>query len=96
MKLYVGNLGFGLTDVQLKALFSEHGSVDSATVIRDQSTGQGRGFGFVEMPEAEAKQAMALLNGKDVEGRALTVNEARPMRTNSNENRNGGFQKRRH
>ena len=83
MKLYVGNLGFSVTDEQLQSIFAEHGAVDSAKVIRDQDTGQGRGFGFVEMADGEAQKAMALLNGKDVEGRPLTVNEARPMRQNA-------------
>ena len=94
MKLYVGNLGSAITDTQLQSLFAEHGSVDSAKVIRDQSTGQPRGFGFVEMPDGEAKQAMALLNGKDIEGRPLTVNEARPPRQHSAGRSRGGFQRR--
>jgi RNA recognition motif-containing protein len=83
MKLYVGNLGFTITDVQLESLFAQHGAVDSAQVIRNQESGRGRGFGFVEMSDPEARQAMQLLNGKDVEGRSLTVNEARPMRQDS-------------
>jgi len=76
MRLYVGNLGFTLTDEQLEAMFAQHGTVNSAAVMR-RDTGKGRGFGFVEMSDTEAKQAMALLNGKDVDGRSLTVNEAR-------------------
>ena len=80
MKLYVGNLASTITDVQLQALFAEHGSVNSAKVIRDLNTGRPRGFGFVEMSDIEAKQAMELLNGEDVEGQPLTVNEARPRR----------------
>jgi cold-inducible RNA-binding protein len=76
MKLYVGNLGFTITDAQLESLFADHGMVNSAKVMR-RDTGKGRGFGFVEMSDAEAKQAMELLNGKDIGGRALTVNEAR-------------------
>jgi RNA recognition motif-containing protein len=83
MKLYVGNLGFTITDVQLESLFAQHGAVDSAQVMRNQESGRGRGFGFVEMSDSEARQAMQLLNGKDVEGRSLTVNEARPMRQDS-------------
>jgi RNA recognition motif-containing protein len=83
MKLYVGNLGFKLTDAQLQSIFAEHGEVDSAQVIRNEETGRGRGFGFVEMADGEAQKAMAVLNGKDVEGRALTVNEARSMQPNS-------------
>jgi cold-inducible RNA-binding protein len=83
MKLYVGNLGFTITDVQLESLFAQHGAVESAQVLRNQETGRGRGFGFVEMSDPEARQAMQLLNGKDVEGRSLTVNEARPMQQGS-------------
>ena len=76
MRLYVGNLGFTITDAQLESLFAQHGMVNSAKVMR-RDTGKGRGFGFVEMSDAEAKHAMELLNGKDIEGRSLTVNEAR-------------------
>jgi cold-inducible RNA-binding protein len=94
MKLYVGNLGSTFTDVQLQTLFAQHGSVQSAKMIRDQDTGHTRGFGFVEMSDAEAKQAMELLNGKDVEGRPLTVNEARPQRQQSDRGGRGGFQRR--
>jgi RNA recognition motif-containing protein len=94
MKLYVGNLGSTFTDVQLQSLFAQHGSVQSAKMIRDQHTGQTRGFGFVEMADAEAKQAMELLNGKDVEGRPLTVNEARPQRQRSDGGSRGGFHRR--
>ncbi len=76
MKLYVGSLGFTLTDEQLEELFAKYGIVNSAKVMR-RETGKGRGFGFVEMSDGEAKQAMALLNGKEISGRSLTVNEAR-------------------
>jgi RNA recognition motif-containing protein len=79
MKLYVGNLGFAITDVQLALLFAQCGTVDSAMVIRNQATGGGKGFGFVEMADPEARQAIDLLNGKDVDGRSLTVNEARSV-----------------
>ena len=94
MRLYVGNLGFVMTDVQLQALFAEHGSVNSAKVIRDHDSGQGRGFGFVEMPDVEAQRAMESLNGKTIEGRALTVNEARPTRHNSDGRGRGSSEKR--
>lgn len=83
MKLYVGNLDFMMTDNQLQTLFAQHGSVNSATVIRNHDTGQGRGFGFVEMADAEAQRAIESLNGKNIDGRALTVNEARPSKPNS-------------
>src|SRR5207253_10256746 len=85
-KLYVGNLTYGITDSTLQEIFSAHGTVQSAQVIMDRDTGRSKGFGFVEMgSDAEAQAAIAALNGKDVEGRALTVNEARPR-----EERGGG------
>jgi RNA recognition motif-containing protein len=78
-KLYVGNLTYGVTDSTLSQLFEPHGSVQSAQVIMDRDTGKSKGFGFVEMgSDAEAQAAIQALNGKEVEGRALTVNEARP------------------
>src|SRR6202163_4840056 len=78
-KLYVGNLAYGVTDSDLQQLFATHGTVQSAQVIMDRDTGRSKGFGFVEMgSDSEAQAAIAALNGKEVEGRALTVNEARP------------------
>lgn len=78
-KLYVGNLGYDVSSDDLQQLFSSHGTVDSANVISDRSTGQSKGFGFVEMSSnAEAEAAIAALNGKDFGGRTLKVNEARP------------------
>jgi RNA recognition motif-containing protein len=78
MNIYVGNLPFSFDDNALSNLFSEYGSVDSAKVIVDRETGRSRGFGFVEMPnDEEARKALESLNGKEVDGRALTVNEAR-------------------
>jgi RNA recognition motif-containing protein len=78
-KLYVGNLGYGVADADLSQLFSQHGTVESANVITDKMTRRSKGFGFVEMStEAEAQAAIAALNGKEYDGRALTVNEARP------------------
>lgn len=94
MKLYVGNLASTMTDTQLQSLFAHYGSVNSATVIRDQLSGQPRGFGFVEMADAEAQKAIELLNGKDVEGQLLKVNEARPARQQSDRKSRGGFQRR--
>lgn len=86
MKLYVGNLSFRTTDTELQELFSQAGTVDSCRIITDRDTGQSRGFGFVEMSsKAEGEAAIAGLSGKEIEGRALTVNEAKPM-----ENRGGG------
>jgi RNA recognition motif-containing protein len=78
-KLYVGGLAYSVTDRQLEELFSAHGTVESARVISDRMTGRSKGFGFVEMSsQAEAQTAMDELNGKEFEGRPLTVNEARP------------------
>lgn len=79
MKLYVGGLSYSVKDADLEALFAEFGTVASAKVITDRDSGQSKGFGFVEMEDAEAKAAMAELNGKEVSGRSLTVNEARPQ-----------------
>ncbi len=77
-KLYVGNLGFNVSSADLEQLFAPHGTVQSAQVITDRSTGQSRGFGFVEMDsDQEAQAAIAALNGQEHDGRALTVNEAR-------------------
>jgi RNA recognition motif-containing protein len=78
-KLYVGNLSYGVTSETLSQLFSAYGKVESADVIIDRMTGRGKGFGFVEMStDAEATAAIAATNGQDLEGRAMTVNEARP------------------
>ncbi len=85
-KLYVGGLTYSITDAQLEELFSPHGTVESARVITDRMTGRSRGFGFVEMSSTDEAQAgMDALNGTDVEGRTLVVNEAKPR-----ENRGGG------
>ena len=78
-KLYVGNLGYGVTDAELQEMFGAHGTVQSAQVIMDRDTGRSKGFGFVEMgSDQEAQAAIAALNGKESGGRTLTVNEARP------------------
>ncbi|HSS51960.1 MAG TPA: RNA-binding protein [Thermoanaerobaculia bacterium] len=78
-KLYVGNLAYGIKDSDLQDLFSAHGTVDTAQVIMDRDTGRSKGFGFVEMSsDQEARAAISALNGKEVDGRNLTVNEARP------------------
>ena len=81
MKIYVGNLPFSTTDATLHEAFSAHGQVDEAVVVTDRETGRSRGFGFVEMTSSdEARKAIEELNGTDMGGRALTVNEARPRR----------------
>ena len=78
-KLYVGNLSYETTDAELSQLFGAHGTVQSAQVIMDRDTGRSKGFGFVEMDSGEqAQAAITALNGHEVNGRALTVNEARP------------------
>jgi cold-inducible RNA-binding protein len=89
IKLYVGGLAYAVTEKDLEAMFAEHGTVSSAAVIKDRDSGQSKGFGFVEMStDDEAKAAMAALNGKDVSGRSLTVNEARPQADRSS---GGGY-----
>ena len=78
-KLYVGNLPYSVSDSDLQQMFEAHGTVQSAQVIMDRDTGRSKGFGFVEMgSDQEAQAAIAALSGKEVDGRALTVNEARP------------------
>ena len=79
MNLYVGNLSYDMSEENLRSEFAEYGEVQSAKIITDKFTGRSRGFGFVEMnSDDEGKKAMEELNGKDVEGRQLVVNEARP------------------
>ncbi|MCH2446986.1 MAG: RNA-binding protein [Candidatus Marinimicrobia bacterium] len=81
MNLYVGNLSYDMSEENLRTEFAEYGEVQSAKIITDKFTGRSRGFGFVEMnSDDEGKKAMEELNGKDVEGRELVVNEARPRR----------------
>ena len=85
-KLYVGNLSYDVDSSQLEQMFTEHGTVTSAQIITDRDTGRSKGFGFVEMgSDAEAQAAISALNGQESNGRALTVNEAKPK-----ENRSGG------
>jgi RNA recognition motif-containing protein len=85
-KLYVGNLAYSVTDGTLEQMFAGHGSVQSAQVIMDRDTGRSKGFGFVEMgSDQEAQEAINALNGQQMDGRSLTVNEAKPR-----EDRGGG------
>lgn len=92
MKLYVGNLSFKTTEDQLRQLFEEHGQVASASLVMDRETGRPRGFAFVEMTnDAEANAAMTALNGKNFDGRDLTVNEARPREGGGGGGGRGGF-----
>ncbi|HKQ53318.1 MAG TPA: RNA-binding protein, partial [Pyrinomonadaceae bacterium] len=86
MKLYVGNLSFQTSSDDLQQLFSQAGTVESASVVEDRDTGRSRGFGFVEMSsKEEGEAAIQQFNGKEINGRSLNVNEAKPR-----ENRNGG------
>lgn len=88
MNIYVGNLSWGTDSDALRNAFSAHGEVSRANVMTDRETGRSRGFGFVEMPNAsEAQAAIDALNGQDMDGRALRVNEARPREERP---RNGG------
>jgi RNA recognition motif-containing protein len=87
-KIYVGNLPFTATEDEVKALFAEHGEVESVALITDRETGRPRGFGFVEMAPDAADAAIKALDGKEMGGRNLRVNEARPR------NEGGGFQNR--
>ena len=90
-KLYVGGLPYSATEQQLSDLFGAHGTVASARIIADKFTGQSRGFGFVEMSsDSEAKAAITALNGSDMGGRSLTVNEAKPMEQRSGGGGGGG------
>ena len=89
-KLYVGSLPYSTTDDSLKEMFAEAGTVESATVITDRDSGRSKGFGFVEMAtDEEAAKAVETLNGKEVDGRTIVVNEARPKEDRPQ--RSGGF-----
>ena len=91
MNIYVGNLSFDATDEDLRGAFAAFGEVDSASVITDRFSGRSRGFGFVEMPQsAEAEEAIAQMDGKELLGRALKVNEARPRPQRDRGGRGGG------
>jgi cold-inducible RNA-binding protein len=95
MKLYVGNLSFQTSSEELQQLFAQAGTVESATVVEDRDTGRSRGFGFVEMAsKEEGEKAIQQFNGTDLNGRNLTVNEARPREDRGNRGgggRGGGF-----
>ena len=91
MKLYVGNLSFQTSSEELQQLFSQAGTVESATVVEDRDTGRSRGFGFVEMASKEdGEKAIQQFNGTDLNGRNLTVNEARPREDRGNRGGGGG------
>jgi len=86
MKIYAGNLPFTMTETDVRELFSQHGTVHEVNLITDRDTGRPRGFGFVEMDDAEATAAIEALNGTDRDGRSITVNQARAR----SESRGGG------
>jgi len=91
MKLYVGNLSYSTTSQSLQNLFAPHGEVRTAEVVMDRETGRSKGFGFVEMASDQAANAaISALNGKDLEGRSLTVNEARPREARPRDGGGGG------
>jgi cold-inducible RNA-binding protein len=91
MNIYVGNLSFKAGEDDIRTAFATYGQVTSVAIIMDQATGKSRGFGFVEMPNApEGQAAIAALNGKDLLGRPLTVNEARPRTPGGNRRPGGG------
>ena len=90
LKLYVGNLPFGISEDDLRKLFSEAGEIQSIKIVTDSYSGQSRGFGFVEMSSKEAaEKAISLVNGKSVMNRTLTVNEARPQKKRGGDFRGG-------
>lgn len=89
-KIYVGNLSFDATEAEVRELFEQHGTIESVAMITDRDTGRFRGFGFVEMEDSAANAAIKALDGKDVNGRSLKVNEARPREERGGGNR-GSF-----
>lgn len=93
--IYVGNLAFGTTEEQLRTAFEQYGAVDKVTLVRDRATGQSRGFGFVEMQnDAEGEKAISALNGSNLGGRNLNVNEARPKTERAGGGGGGGGNRR--
>jgi cold-inducible RNA-binding protein len=96
-KIFVGNLSFKATEDAVRSMFAEYGAVDSVSIVTDRDTGQARGFGFVEMSNsAEADRAIAELNGRELDGRALNVNEARPKSDRGSGGGGFGGQRRRY
>ena len=91
MNIYVGNLPYNVTEDELLQLFAQYGAVDKASIIKDKFSGQSKGFGFVEMAkQAEAEEAIKKLNGSAMNGRNITVNQARPRTERSDRPRGGG------
>jgi len=89
-KVFVGNLDFGATEESIRSLFSPHGAVESVNLVTDRETGRSRGFAFVEMAQGDADKAITALNGTNVGGRALNVNEARPKADRAGHSSGGG------
>ncbi len=91
MRIYLGNLPYEAEEEELEEMFRQYGQVESVTIIKDRDTGRSKGFGFVEMPgDSEAQSAIEALNGKEMGGRDLTVNEARPREERSSGGGGGG------
>jgi cold-inducible RNA-binding protein len=89
--IFVGNLSFGATEDSVRSLFEAHGTVDRVSIVTDRDTGRSRGFGFVEMPnDSEGDRAISSLNGREIDGRSLNVNEARPKTERSGGGGGGG------
>ena len=89
--IFVGNLSYGATEIGIRSMFEQYGAVERVNVVTDRDTGQARGFAFVEMTNgSEADKAIAELNGRELDGRRLNVNEARPKPTGGGGNRSGG------
>jgi len=90
--IFVGNLSFGATEDSVRSMFEAYGTVDRVSVVTDRETGRARGFGFVEMSvDAEAERAIAALNGRELDGRALNINEARPKEDRGGGGGGGGY-----
>jgi cold-inducible RNA-binding protein len=90
--IFVGNLSFGATEDSIRSLFEQHGAVDRVNVVTDRDTGRAKGFAFVEMAnDAEGERAIAAINGRELDGRNLTVNEARPKESRSGGGGGGGY-----
>ena len=96
MNIYVGNLSWQMTDEDLRNLFEQHGTVASAKIVKDKVSGRSKGFGFVEMANADAERAVQALNGQDFDGRALRINEAQAKEQRSGGGGNGGRPPRRY
>jgi|ERR1700674_3237620 cold-inducible RNA-binding protein len=94
--IYVGNLSFGATEDAVRSLFAAHGTVERVNIVTDRDSGQPRGFGFVEMTnDGEGEKAIAALNGTDLDGRTLNINEAKPKAERSSGGGGGGFGRKR-